>query len=547
MNNEKIKNIAYANARKIIAENNLDVDINDLALRILPKVEEQEEIRLQEKSLEINSLFEEKLEKTKKEKKKGGKGPIVFYSKFEEEAEQNSSLFEALAKKSKSSDIPLEIIGEVFDRGYNSWDDSHRVSQDQYAFARVNSYINKGKTFFEEDADLHEISKETLKSYLVNRGPNAKNPTYNTKYHEKIKKQYGNDDPEVKQYDKMATRHAARVKSIDRAEKRVGSDFNHQDYLKDKMKTHQSVSDKYGPHKIYSTPAGNGKVVGAGKKKDHVVVRINTSTGIRKKYDNKYEDHEVHKSHLNEISNRALGKYIEKSTEDRSKSYKKSGEATGKAFRYAMSGDKKKESEQDEISHSQMLRGMKRSRGISKAQSKLSEELDSQSEKIRKLNRKFRDQRRRNKEKLDRNRQPIETNENIQELSKKTLSSYIEKNQADNFNNSRKQSLKKKQNRTFGLEKATKKFYENEDTSKHNRLGEPDLVKKYKAETPGQEKSQIDPKDPKSVKEEVVTSDRIAVLVPAHKDGNGKTIPAKTHWRKSSKKIIGSGNVSDGK
>lgn len=48
------------------------------------------------------------------------------------------------------------------------------------------------------------------------------------------------------------------------------------------------------------------------------------------------------------------------------------------------------------------------------------------------------------------------------------------------------------------------------------------------------------------VEEEVRTADKEPVIVPAHKDAYGNTIPAKTVMRKKDKKIIKSGNVHDG-
>ena len=43
----------------------------------------------------------------------------------------------------------------MFERGEYSWDESNRMSQEQYAFARVNSYIGKGRAWH-MDADLRE-------------------------------------------------------------------------------------------------------------------------------------------------------------------------------------------------------------------------------------------------------------------------------------------------------------------------------------------------------------------------------------------------------
>ena len=62
---------------------------------------------------------------------------------------------ESLMKKSDKTGIAFSTLKEVFDRGEYSWDESNRMTQEQYAFARVNSYIAKGKAWH-MDADLRE-------------------------------------------------------------------------------------------------------------------------------------------------------------------------------------------------------------------------------------------------------------------------------------------------------------------------------------------------------------------------------------------------------
>lgn len=62
---------------------------------------------------------------------------------------------ESLLKKSDKTGIPFSTLKEVFERGEYSWDASNRMSQEQYAFARVNSYIGKGRAWH-MDADLRE-------------------------------------------------------------------------------------------------------------------------------------------------------------------------------------------------------------------------------------------------------------------------------------------------------------------------------------------------------------------------------------------------------
>ena len=82
--------------------------------------------------------------------------PIVQYGKFGEDLEVESSEFKGLVKKADKSGIDLEILGEVYNRGLDAWVEGYNVTPTQYAFARVNSYINQGRTYFNEDADLHE-------------------------------------------------------------------------------------------------------------------------------------------------------------------------------------------------------------------------------------------------------------------------------------------------------------------------------------------------------------------------------------------------------
>ena len=64
---------------------------------------------------------------------------------------------EAIDRKANQSGIEFDVLAEVFSRGLDAWTEDCKVNQVQYAFARVNSYINQGKTYFNEDADLHEM------------------------------------------------------------------------------------------------------------------------------------------------------------------------------------------------------------------------------------------------------------------------------------------------------------------------------------------------------------------------------------------------------
>lgn len=104
--------------------------------------------------------FEDKKEKIEIKNPTAGKKPnLVSHSKFCEEVEKNSNIFNALIKKAEDNELNLIALGEVYDRGYTAYPEGSRVTREQYAFARVNSFINQGKTYFNEDSDLVEYAQ----------------------------------------------------------------------------------------------------------------------------------------------------------------------------------------------------------------------------------------------------------------------------------------------------------------------------------------------------------------------------------------------------
>ena len=107
--------------------------------------------------------FQEELEKAAYE---------VFQSLSEEELNEgsasgsvdnpNSASHKALKKKSQKSGFPLGILKQVFKRGKSAWKKSHfaGVAPDQWAHARVNSFIVGGKTTKMHDKALYQRAKE---------------------------------------------------------------------------------------------------------------------------------------------------------------------------------------------------------------------------------------------------------------------------------------------------------------------------------------------------------------------------------------------------
>jgi hypothetical protein len=98
-------------------------------------------------------------------KTKESKYTKAYRAKFGEdiEMEEEDYIDEAassgLAKKAKESGISIGTLRKVYNRGMAAWRTGHRpgTTPQQWAMARVNSYIAKGKgTYGGADKDLHE-------------------------------------------------------------------------------------------------------------------------------------------------------------------------------------------------------------------------------------------------------------------------------------------------------------------------------------------------------------------------------------------------------
>jgi len=114
----------------------------------------------------------------------------------------------AIMEKAQASGFNYETLLAVFSRGktaFKNADTAPGKTPSQYAFDRLNSYINGGKAF-KEDLDLHEQKKPTIKDILA-RGmhtarniekvePNSIAPVQPASQHAAHIKDT-NDDPEV--------------------------------------------------------------------------------------------------------------------------------------------------------------------------------------------------------------------------------------------------------------------------------------------------------------------------------------------------------------
>jgi hypothetical protein len=75
---------------------------------------------------------------------------------------KNSAQNKGLAAKAKASKVPKSILEQVYRRGAAAWATGHRpgATREQWAMARVNSFITRGKTYSTADADLAKKSRK---------------------------------------------------------------------------------------------------------------------------------------------------------------------------------------------------------------------------------------------------------------------------------------------------------------------------------------------------------------------------------------------------
>ena len=92
---------------------------------------------------------------------------------FDYSANMSEDATAALKKKSEKSGIPLGILRKVYNRGMAAWRTGHRpgATQQQWGFARVNSFITKGSgTWGKADKDLAAKARGAKKESIHETG-----------------------------------------------------------------------------------------------------------------------------------------------------------------------------------------------------------------------------------------------------------------------------------------------------------------------------------------------------------------------------------------
>ena len=78
----------------------------------------------------------------------------TYTQKFRKKYGQN---VKSLPEISKATGVPLKTLQTVYNRGLAAWRTGHRpgASPQAWGYARVHSFIMKGKTYYTTNADLH--------------------------------------------------------------------------------------------------------------------------------------------------------------------------------------------------------------------------------------------------------------------------------------------------------------------------------------------------------------------------------------------------------
>ena len=81
------------------------------------------------------------------------------------EMQQIDEKIKGISNKSEKSGIPYGILKQVYNRGMAAWKGGHRpgTTPQQWAMARVNAFITKGKAYYTADADLAKKARAAKK------------------------------------------------------------------------------------------------------------------------------------------------------------------------------------------------------------------------------------------------------------------------------------------------------------------------------------------------------------------------------------------------
>lgn len=88
------------------------------------------------------------------------KGVITKESSYTKTWKRKFPWAKSLKQKAEVSGVPLRFIKQVYNRGMAAWRTGHRpgATQQQWGYARVHSFLLKGKTYHTADSDIAALA-----------------------------------------------------------------------------------------------------------------------------------------------------------------------------------------------------------------------------------------------------------------------------------------------------------------------------------------------------------------------------------------------------
>lgn len=387
-----------------------------------------------------------------------------------------------LMKKAEKTGIQFSTLREVFERGSFAWEDDGKITQEQFAFSRVNSYIAKGRAW-SLDADLREEK-------AVN---------------DKLDAAFGNFSESL-----WANIHAKRKRIKAGSGERMRKPGSKGAPTPAGFRSaSEAVEDQVG-NKIADT-ARHGKVrYGGVRTADHKETATQERQEVQ--YIKRHRTHTKRETDADPHQIRIAQDQIKKKVIDES-----NNKPYVKSFSQTASGE-----------HS----GWKASNKHGKVKY-FGKDFKASAMKHAGIN-----------EGADKNHPIVKEYNALKKHDIKTLRSMISRSggvvDTSGFK-SKDHAVSHLIRAKHGNKKVDAAFGFAEDTAADREVGTKSLVKKYQKETPGQEKADINEIFNAVFAEEVRSADIEGVIV---RTADGKTIVRK---QKRNKKIIGTGNLTDGK
>ena len=79
---------------------------------------------------------------------------VASLQQVQERIELTEAADIAISNKSQKSGISVKTLQEIYRRGVFAWNEQSNMTAQQMGFARINSFISRGQSFYSDDRDL---------------------------------------------------------------------------------------------------------------------------------------------------------------------------------------------------------------------------------------------------------------------------------------------------------------------------------------------------------------------------------------------------------